>query len=143
MSTHEQYVAHSTITTSSDKSFGLTVGGILAAIALARWWWVGSLSWLMTAFLIVGVALVALALIRPGLLAPLNRLWTKLGLLMFHVVNPVVMLLLFIVTIVPAGLIMRAVGHDPMRRRFDPQARSYWIERDPPGPPPDSLRNQF
>jgi hypothetical protein len=84
-----------------------------------------------------------LALIRPRLLAPLNRLWTKLGLLMFHVVNPVVMLLLFIVTIVPAGLIMRAVGHDPMRRRFDPQARSYWIERDPPGPPPDSLRNQF
>ncbi len=77
------------------------------------------------------------------MLAPLNRLWTKLGLLLFHVVNPVVMLLLFVVTIVPAGLIMRAMRHDPMRRRFDRDARTYWIERDPPGPSPESLRHQF
>lgn len=143
MSTHEQYVAHAAIKTASDKSFGLTVGSILAAIALVRWWWVGSLSWLMMVFLIIGLSLIAAALLRPQALAPLNKLWTKLGLLLFHVVNPVVMLLLFIITIIPAGLIMRAVGHDPMRRRFDPDAPSYWIERDPPGPPPDSLHNQF
>ncbi len=143
MSTHEQYTAHSTIKTATDKSFGLTVGGILAAIALVRWWWVGSLSWLMTVLLVVGVALLVAGLLRPQVLAPLNKLWTKLGLLLFHVVNPVVMLLLFIVTMIPAGLIMRAVGHDPMRRRFDPAASSYWIERDPPGPPPDSLHHQF
>ena len=143
LSTHEQHIAHSTIKTASDKSFGYTVGAILAAIALVRWWWVGSLSWLMTAFLVIGVGLVAGALLRPQALAPLNKLWTKLGLVMFYVVNPVVMLLLFIVTIIPAGLIMRAVGHDPMRRRFDSNAPSYWIERDPPGPPPDSLHNQF
>jgi hypothetical protein len=143
LSTHEQTVAHSSIKTASDKSFGLTVGGILAAIALVRWWWVGSLSWLMMVFLVVGVALVVAALLQPRALAPLNKLWTKLGLVLFYVVNPVVMLLLFIVTIIPAGLIMRAVGHDPMRRRFNADLDSYWIERDPPGPPPESLRNQF
>lgn len=129
--------------TATDKSFGLTVGGILAAVALVRWWWTGSLSWLMATLLAVGIVLMVGALLRPDLLAPLNRLWTKLGLVLFHVVNPVVMLLLFVVAIVPAGLIMRAVGHDPMRRRFDPDAQSYWIRRDVPGPPPDSLHNQF
>lgn len=143
MSTHEQSIAHAPIKTATDRSFGLTVGSILAALALVRWWWVGSLYWLMVVFLIVGVVLVAAALLRPAMLAPLNRLWTKLGLLLFHVVNPVVMLLLFAVIIIPAGLIMRAAGHDPMRRRFDRDARSYWIARDPPGPPPDSLHNQF
>ena len=143
LSTHEHYTAHSQIKTASDKSFGLTVGLILAAIAMVRWWWTGSLSWLMTLLLVVGIALVAAGLIRPQVLAPLNKLWTKLGLVLFHVVNPVVMLLLFIVTIIPAGLIMRVVGYDPMRRRFDPDARTYWIERDPPGPLPDSLTNQF
>jgi hypothetical protein len=30
-----------------------------------------------------------------------------------------------------------------MRRKFDSVAGSYWIERQPPGPPPDSLRDQF
>lgn len=143
MSTHEHVVAHAPIKTASDRSFGLTVGGILMAIAVLRWWWVGSLSWLMAAILVIGVALALAGQLRPAVLAPLNSLWTKLGLLLFHVVNPVVMLLLFVVTIVPAGLIMRSIRYDPMRRRFDREARSYWIERDPPGPPPDSLRHQF
>lgn len=143
MTTHESFAAHGAIKTASNRSFGLTVGGILAAIALVRWVWVAELSWLMLGFLVVAVALVAAALIRPDTLALPNRLWTKLGLVLFYVVNPVVMLLLFIVTIVPAGLIMRLVGHDPMRRRFEPDAPTYWLDRDPPGPPPESLNNQF
>jgi hypothetical protein len=143
MSTHETYSAHGAIKTASNRSFGLTVGGILAAIALIRWYWVAHLSWLMLALLVVGGALVVSALIRPDSLALPNRLWTKLGLLLFHVVNPVVMLLLFIITIVPAGLIMRLVGHDPMRRRFEPDAETYWLDRDPPGPPPESLEHQY
>ena len=143
MSTHESFAAHGAIKTASNRSFGLTVGGILAAIALLRWVWVAQLSWLMLSFLVVGVALMAAALIRPDTLALPNRLWTKLGLVLFHVVNPVVMLLLFIVTVVPAGLIMRLVGHDPMRRRFEPDAATYWLDRDPPGPPAESLKHQF
>lgn len=143
MSTHEQHVAHAAIKTATDKSFGLTVGSILAAIAGLRSWWVGGLSWLMVLLLVVGLGLVVAAVIRPGALAPLNRLWTRLGLVLFHVVNPLVMLLLFSVAIVPAGLVMRLAGHDPMRRRFDPDAATYWITREPPGPPADSLRHQF
>ena len=97
----------------------------------------------MAGFLLVGVALVATALVRAALLAPLNRAWTRLGLLLFHVVNPVVMLLLFALVVIPAGLVMRLVGHDPMRRRFDPGAATYWIERRPPGPAPAELHNPF
>lgn len=36
----------------------------------------------------------------------------------------------FVVT--PVGLAMRVVGYDPMSRRFDPAARSYWAARQPP-----------
>jgi hypothetical protein len=38
---------------------------------------------------------------------------------------------------------MRIAGKDPLRLRFDRQAKSYWIERHPPGPDPDSMKNQF
>ena len=27
--------------------------------------------------------------------------------------------------------------------RFEREAASYWIRRDPPGPPPDTMRRQF
>ncbi len=54
-----------------------------------------------------GLALPLVAFTRPGLLAPLNRAWTKLGLLLFKVVSPVMMALLYVTTIVPIGLFMR------------------------------------
>jgi hypothetical protein len=38
---------------------------------------------------------------------------------------------------------MRAFGKDFLRLRLDGDAKSYWIDRTPPGPPPQSMRNQF
>jgi hypothetical protein len=40
-------------------------------------------------------------------------------------------------------LLMRLAGKDPMRRKFEPGAKSYWIVREPPGPAPETFRNQF
>jgi hypothetical protein len=57
--------------------------------------------------------------------------------------QPVVMGLMFFTTIVPMGLLCRLAGKDFLRRRFDLAADSYWIPRDPPGPSPDSFKNQF
>src|SRR5271154_1105934 len=48
-----------------------------------------------------------------------------------------------VVTIMPIGLVMRAMGKDFLRLRIDPAAKSYWIDRPPPGPPPQSMKNQF
>ena len=50
---------------------------------------------------------------------------------------------IFFVVLTPVGAVQRLMGRDTMRRKLDAQARSYWIPRVPPGPPPDSLRNQF
>jgi hypothetical protein len=63
--------------------------------------------------------------------------------LLHRITTPVILALLFWITVVPTGLLMRAFGKDPLRLKFDRDARSYWIERTPPGPAPDSLRNQF
>ena len=44
----------------------------------------------------------------------------------------------------PLGFVMRLTGKDPLRSRLDdPGTDSYWVPREPPGPPPDSLTNQF
>jgi hypothetical protein len=89
------------------------------------------------------VAFAAAALARPSLLAPLNRAWTRLGLLLFHVVNPVVMFLLYALAIVPVGAVMRLMRKDPLRLRFEPEAASYWLTREPPGPAPETMKDQF
>ncbi len=125
---------------SSDRSFGLVFAAVCALMAALGWWkgrphapyWTGAAATFAT-----------VALARPSLLGPLNRAWTRLGLLLFHVVNPIVMFLLYVLAIVPVGLVMRILGKDPLRLRFEPVAASYWIPREPPGPAPETMKDQF
>ncbi len=84
-----------------------------------------------------------MAVFYPKLLAPLNHLWFKFGLLLHKIVNPVVLAIMFFLVITPIGLLMRALGKDPLRLRLDKAATSYWIDRTPPGPSPDTLGDQF
>jgi hypothetical protein len=91
----------------------------------------------------VAAVFALIVLLRPGLLAPLNRQWTKLGVLLAKVVSPVALGLLFYGVIAPIGIVMRLVGKDPLRLKLDRATDSYWIRRTPPGPQPDSMNNQF
>ena len=139
---HEDLRREHAIESSSDRAFGLTVGGILLAIALLRWFF-ASPGWFDLFLVVAGVPLVVLGQLAPALLAPLNRAWTRLGLLLFRVVNPVVLAFIFVTKVLPLGLIMRLLRKDLLRLRRDPAAASYWIERQPPGPPPASMKDQF
>ena len=86
---------------------------------------------------------LVVSLIRPGLLHPLNLIWFRFGMLLHRVVSPLILGLIFFVSVTPVALIMRVLAKDPLRLKFDREARSYWLDRDPPGPAPDSLKNQF
>ena len=137
---HERLATEEAVHGSSDRSFGVVIAVALLVVGLApiargrpvRWWSLG-----------LAVVVLVLALALPRALAPLNRLWLRLGLLLHAIVNPVVMGLIFYATVTPMGLVMRLLGKDPLRLRVDPSATSYWIPRSPPGPAPDTMRRQF
>jgi hypothetical protein len=59
------------------------------------------------------------------------------------VISPLAMALVFYVCITPIGWLMRLTGKDPLRLQYEPDTKTYWIRRDPPGPAPDTLKNQF
>jgi hypothetical protein len=79
----------------------------------------------------------------PRVLKPLNLMWAKIGLLLSRITNPIVTGLMFYLFFVPSSLILRCLGKDSLRLKFDRKAASYWIPRVPPGPDPESMRNQF
>ena len=113
-----------------------TVGGILLLIALVRTYLHG-LGWIQYGLGGIGLVLIVLGLVAPGSLSGLNRAWMRLGLLLFRVVNPLALGLIYATTIVPD----RADDAPDRPRPAPPQARSrgasYWIEREPPGPTPE------
>lgn len=86
------------------------------------------------------VVLITISLLRPIWLRRLNILWMRFALLLSKVVNPLVMLVLFMLVIVPAGLIMR-LRHDPLQKKPLPDAKSYWILRG--SDDRSDMKNQF
>ncbi|ASY60081.1 MULTISPECIES: hypothetical protein [Sinorhizobium] len=139
---HESFSEHA-LEGPSNRSFGYTVGGILLAFVLARWFISGGLTPITTGLAAIGCVLVLLAFASPDWLALPNRLWMKLGLLLFKIVNPVVMLLIYAVAFVPIGVFLRLRGYDPLVAAFDKGAHTYWNERQPHEPDPTTMRNQF
>ena len=144
---HEDYSRKEEVKGGSDRAFGLTVGGILLAIAAVRTalhlWDGAAPGWLEGVLAGVGLLLLVFGLVAPARLAPLNRAWTRLGLSLFKVVNPVVLGLIYLTTVVPIGLIMRLLGRDLLSLKFDRRAASYGIVREPPGPAPETMIHQF
>src|SRR5262245_21413764 len=122
--TREQYVEGS-----SDRSFGLVIAAVLLLVALGplrhghppRWW-----------ALAVAAALALVAMAKPALLARVNRLWMKLGILLGKVVSPIALGILFYGVLTPLALAIRLSGKDPLRLKLEPGADSYWILRKPP-----------
>jgi len=149
VSAHEDLKREHEIKSSSDRSFGLVMAGAFAILGGLRWYRrheeagfdlkAPANAW----FFAVAAVFLLVALAAPGVLAPLNKLWTKLGLLMGKVMAPIVMGLLLYLVVTPVGLLVRLFGGDPLRLKFDPKADSYWLKRDPPGPAPDTMSNQF
>jgi Saxitoxin biosynthesis operon protein SxtJ len=137
---HERFDREETVQGSSDRSFGLVFAFVFAILGGLKLWAgrPGAAWWLAAA-----AAFLAVVLAKPALLGPLNRLWLRLGLAMYAVINPVVMGILFYGCVTPIGVLMRTLGKNPLRLSFDRNVRSYWIRRDPPGPAPDTMRQQF
>ena len=126
----------------SNRSFGLTVGGIILAIVAWRYW-ADKAGFFTQIFAVLGFVLCVLALIKPSLLAALNRWWFLLGLGLAKVVNPIVLGFLFFLVMTPIGLLKNLFSKNPLGLKWEKEAKSYWIEREPVGPKPESMTDQF
>jgi hypothetical protein len=139
IATHERLVGRDDVRIGSERGFGLAIAAVLALVGTIRWWHDAD----PTVVLVAAAALALLAWLWPRGLRPLNRLWFRFGLVLHAVTTPVILGLMFFTTITPIGWLMRAVGKRPLGLGFDRAAASYWIHRQPPGPEPGSLPNQF
>jgi len=137
---HEDFSREEKIEGSSDRGFGLVFAAFFALLgALALWhdnphWYV----WVALA-----AAMLLVAYTVPRVLAPLNWLWTRLGLILFKVISPLALGVIYFGTMLPMAMYLRLRKKDILRLKYDLQAASYWIPREPPGPDSESMKNQF
>ena len=131
---------HSDIEIGSDRNFGVVMAVAFALLGgISFWRDSGAWPYLWGVSAVFAVPTV----LAPHILHPANRLWHAFGLLLGRIVAPVVMAVMFFVVVTPIALVARFFGNDPLRLKMEPRSGSYWIRRDPPGPDPQSMRNQF
>jgi Saxitoxin biosynthesis operon protein SxtJ len=84
-------------------------------------------------WLVAGVGF--LEFVRPGFMRPIYVLWMALALPIGWTVSHLLLLAVYYLVLTPIGLIMRLLRHDPLERRFDRLAKSYWTPHDPSAQP--------
>lgn len=125
----------------SNRKFGGLFSAIFATAAAYLYFFkTANTAALVSLALAASFAVATLA--APAVLTPLNRLWFQLGLLLGKIVGPLVLGSIFFLLLTPVSLVVRAFGRDELRMKKR-AVSSYWVDREPPGPAPESFQNQF
>ena len=117
----------SKIKVSSNRNFGLVFFVVFLIISL---WPLLDGGQLKIWSLFFSLFFLVLGLMNSKLLTPLNLLWTKFGILLGNVFAPIVMSFIFFLVVTPIGLLMRMMGKDLLRTKYNKSGKSYWIKRE-------------
>ena len=120
----------------SNRNFGIVFFIVFLIIAL---WPILKQNEIRIWSLIISFIFFVLGLINSKLLAPLNKLWFKFGILLGNIIAPIVMGIVFFLVVTPTGLIMRIFRKDILKLKKN-NKDSYWIDKDNTN---NSMRNQF
>jgi len=112
------------------REFGLTTGVILVVLFGGVFPYVFDRPWPVWPWIVFAI-LALWAIVAPNTLKPLYHGWMRLGLLLGKVTTPIIMTLVFAITIVPMALALRLLQRDFMRRKFD-DSRSYRVKSRQP-----------
>ncbi len=122
------------------RNFGFLFAG-LGAVLGAYLLWKGSSAWLWS--LCGGAAFLLGGLFAYPLLRPLYLAWMRFAFILGWVNTRIILSLFFYVILTPTGVIMRLLGRDPMERKFDKSAGTYWVRREQQPFDPKRYENLF
>ena len=117
----------SKIKTSSNRNFGLV---FFIAFLIVSLWPLTYEEPIRIWLVIISMVFLILGLMNSKMLTPLNLLWFKFGIILGTIVAPIVMGLVFFLVVTPIGFIMRIMGKDLLKKRYDKKRGTYWIKRD-------------
>jgi hypothetical protein len=115
-------------------AFCLLLGGL--AVYRYAWW---PAAWTLAG---IGALSVVFGVFRPTVMRMVFIGWMWAAFPIGWLVSHLLLGAIFFLVLTPIGLIVRAVGRDPLERKLDRAARTYWIAR-PGEADPASYFRQF
>jgi hypothetical protein len=123
------------------RTFGVSLGVVCLLWAGILWWrgHAAAVPWLLGA----APCLVLLALAAPTALRPIHRVWMPVARAIARVLTWILLTLAYYLVFTPFGVVMRILGKDPLHRRFEPEAATYWEPRNGGPFDADRLTKQY
>ncbi len=122
------------------RKFGVTIGIVLLLLA-GFLFWKEKLSAMY--FGGAGVLFAGVTWLLPGLMRPIYRGWMAFAVVMGFVMTRVILTALFFGMFTPIALVMKLLRKDPLHERFDKQADTYWLKREPKKYEPQASERMF
>ncbi len=104
----------------------LTIWGFISGLFLQTPPWGGRAHWWLFG---IAVVLFLWGALSPRTLRPLYRAWSVFSHALGFFLTMLVMLLVYLIGFIVIGTLMRLVRFDPLKRRLEPAAPTYWNER--------------
>ena len=109
------------------KNFGYTFSFIFFLIFLYNFFFMSKN--LAYYFLALSVLFSILTYLRPNLLRFLSDAWEKFGLFLGKFFSPVILTLIYLLTIIPINLVVRILRIDLIKKDVSNKVETYWIKR--------------
>jgi hypothetical protein len=109
---------------------GIWFPALLGAVGALVLWRTHSLPW-ATALWGVAAMVAFVGLLKPEFIRPVFVTWMSMAYPVGWTISHLLLAAIFYLVITPVGLVMRALGYDPMRRVLDRSAKTYWFVHVP------------
>ena len=106
----------------TDRKFGYVFAIALTVLSGILWLIFGEL---FRGLLIAAAVFAVCALVAPGVLLPINRIWMMFAGRLGAANNYLILGIVYILVILPIALFMRLIGRDLMHRKLDLDAKTY------------------
>jgi len=124
------------------RDFGLIMAGGLVGLFGLLFPWMGDRPIQLTTWpWMAAAAFAACGLLLPQVLAPLYKVWMKIGAVLGWINSRIILGLVFFVLFMPVSMLFRLLGKDPMARKLEQTATSYRVESKQPKP--ENLEKPF
>jgi len=120
----------------SNKSFGIVFFTVFLLIGIYP---LLEQNHLRTWSIFTSLIFLILGLINSNLLTPLNKIWTKFGILLGNFTSPIIMALIFFIVVTPIGLLIKLLKKDLINLKKN-DVNSYWIKKKKYN---NSMKDQF
>lgn len=130
----------SSVKIGSDRSFGLVFGIVFLLIAAFS---LNNNAIIFFSALVLALLFILFAWLCPHKLKPLNRGWFKFGLLLGSIINPILLAIVYLLTVLPIAIALKVILRDPLKKEFDRNALTYWEKPTDKRPRSESMFDQF